>query len=179
VEVRAPEGRPKTGAGSIVFAAAPGLHIARPQSPTPPEVSPGPKSSEAAPAESRGPARPVWSEDDPERPAPKDLRSELRLPADGSGIAPVLPAPLLPSPFREIDDARSGGRLFSVREPPLFVPVVGSDRCTGCERALSGFTGYHLCWGCGREICATCYWRHGTGARLHRCPSCAAAEAPE
>jgi hypothetical protein len=44
--------------------------------------------------------------------------------------------------------------------------------CTGCGAGLPGGTTDPLCWGCGRPLCATCYWRTKEGAAAHTCPTC-------
>jgi hypothetical protein len=45
--------------------------------------------------------------------------------------------------------------------------------CAGCGGALASSQHPPLCWGCGRALCAGCYWRFGPGPGLHRCPECA------
>ena len=60
-------------------------------------------------------------------------------------------------------------------EPPA-PPAGGAARpkgCAGCGTGLSASGPVHLCWGCGRTICPSCYWRFGPGPGLHRCPDCA------
>ncbi|HXQ94880.1 MAG TPA: hypothetical protein VN864_06935 [Thermoplasmata archaeon] len=44
--------------------------------------------------------------------------------------------------------------------------------CTGCGSGLPGGATDPLCWGCGRPLCATCYWRTKEGAAAHTCPAC-------
>jgi hypothetical protein len=59
-------------------------------------------------------------------------------------------------------------------EPPAFrVPFPGSPTtCADCSGAVPAKTNTALCWGCGRPLCADCYWRHGLTPAVHRCTSC-------
>ncbi|MCI4329951.1 MAG: hypothetical protein L3J80_03680, partial [Thermoplasmata archaeon] len=44
--------------------------------------------------------------------------------------------------------------------------------CTGCGAGLPGGATDPLCWGCGRPLCSTCYWRAKEGPSAHTCPAC-------
>jgi hypothetical protein len=62
----------------------------------------------------------------------------------------------------------------SPQEPPA-PPKSGigtSKACVGCGTGLTMSGPAAICWGCGRTLCATCYWRYGAGPGLHRCPDC-------
>lgn len=51
--------------------------------------------------------------------------------------------------------------------------AIGSRReCTSCGAGLPGGATDPLCWGCGRPLCSTCYWRAKEGASAHTCPTC-------
>jgi hypothetical protein len=65
-------------------------------------------------------------------------------------------------------------RRDGVRPPePPSPSAIGSRRlCTGCGAGLPGGTTDPLCWGCGRPLCSTCYWRAKEGAYAHTCPAC-------
>ena len=57
--------------------------------------------------------------------------------------------------------------------PPVRTGVTAIARgCIGCGTALTAGQAPLLCWGCGRALCSTCYWRYGAGPGLHRCPDC-------
>jgi hypothetical protein len=60
------------------------------------------------------------------------------------------------------------------KEPPTPPSAVakGPKGCIACGRGLTATGPAHLCWGCGRTLCSTCYWRFGPGPGLHRCPEC-------
>jgi hypothetical protein len=57
-------------------------------------------------------------------------------------------------------------------EPPSLDGRNGRRSCAGCGHGLPGGATDPLCWGCGRPLCATCYWRTTAGASPHTCPSC-------
>jgi hypothetical protein len=78
--------------------------------------------------------------------------------------APRPPSPAVRRP--------SGG----LPEPPAFkVPVPGSPMaCASCSVPVPTKTSPPFCWGCGRRLCADCYWRHGLTLATHRCASCLA-----
>jgi hypothetical protein len=80
---------------------------------------------------------------------------------------PTLPGPpRLPRPLS--DDPRR--RL----EPPTgrSNPLAGRRSCAGCASPIADSSALILCWGCGRPLCASCYWSRVPEAALHRCPSC-------
>jgi hypothetical protein len=62
----------------------------------------------------------------------------------------------------------------SAKEPPTPPSAVaaGPKGCVACGSGLKAVGPAHLCWGCGRSLCSTCYWRFGPGPGLHRCPDC-------
>ncbi|MCI4366257.1 MAG: hypothetical protein L3K08_00735, partial [Thermoplasmata archaeon] len=63
------------------------------------------------------------------------------------------------------------GLVSRVPEPPSSGPRPPAA-CSACGDAdLTGPTGGNRCWGCGRSVCASCFWRYGPGPALHRCPS--------
>jgi hypothetical protein len=63
-----------------------------------------------------------------------------------------------------------------VPEPPTppSSSVIGRRACAGCGSGVDSSGPAVLCWGCGRALCASCYWRFGPGPGLHRCPDCLA-----
>jgi hypothetical protein len=71
---------------------------------------------------------------------------------------------------------RTPGLPMPAKEPPT-PPTgasVGARGCVGCGSGIAAKGPSHLCWGCGRTLCSTCYWRYGPGPGLHRCPDCLA-----
>jgi hypothetical protein len=77
-----------------------------------------------------------------------------------------------------LSPARSGATatLAQIPQPPARSLMGGANgrRCTGCDSAIPGDLNVPLCWGCGRVLCTSCYWRNRSGPGLHRCPECAA-----
>ncbi|MCI4355067.1 MAG: hypothetical protein L3K06_06860 [Thermoplasmata archaeon] len=71
---------------------------------------------------------------------------------------------------------RSPGLPQPAKEPPSPPSAVASGPrgCAGCGTGITSHGPSHLCWGCGRTLCSTCYWRYGPGPGLHRCPDCLA-----
>ena len=57
-------------------------------------------------------------------------------------------------------------------EPPSPDAAAPRRACTGCGTGLPGGATDPLCWGCGRPLCATCYWRTREGGGAHTCPAC-------
>jgi hypothetical protein len=57
-------------------------------------------------------------------------------------------------------------------EPPSGAAIGSRRLCVSCGSGLPGGTTDPLCWGCGRPLCSTCYWRATEGAAAHTCPSC-------
>jgi hypothetical protein len=57
-------------------------------------------------------------------------------------------------------------------EPPSLDGRNARRACAGCGNGLPGGATDPLCWGCGRPLCATCYWRTKEGSAPHTCPSC-------
>jgi len=71
--------------------------------------------------------------------------------------------------------------LPPVRKPPVRLPEPPAYRvrapgapaaCANCSHPIGPTTSPPLCWGCGRPLCADCYWRHGLTPAAHRCTSC-------
>jgi len=114
---------------------------------------------------------PPWDEssDGSEREAPRlelelaRLRARVReLEVPPRGVAPALVAP------------RIVGVASTAKEPPTPPSALstGPRGCVACGTGLAAAGPSHLCWGCGRTLCSTCYWRFGPGPGLHRCPDC-------
>jgi hypothetical protein len=114
---------------------------------------------------------PPWDEssDASEREAPRlelelaRLRArvrELELPPRSSALSVTYPR-------------RSVG-ASAAKEPPKppVTAAAGPKGCAACGSGLAAAGPTHLCWGCGRTLCSTCYWRFGPGPGLHRCPEC-------
>jgi hypothetical protein len=57
-------------------------------------------------------------------------------------------------------------------EPPVPSSIGSRRLCTGCGAGLPGGATDPLCWGCGRPLCSTCYWRAKDGSSAHTCPTC-------
>ncbi|MGP8072082.1 MAG: hypothetical protein ACLPZM_03005 [Thermoplasmata archaeon] len=59
-------------------------------------------------------------------------------------------------------------------EPPALqsTPSGVARSCVNCASPVSFRTSPPLCWGCGRTLCADCYWRHGLTPSAHQCASC-------
>ena len=126
-----------------------------------------------------GDPTPPWDEssEGSEREAPRvelelaRLRArvrELEVPARVAAPAPV--------------SARLTGIPPPAKEPPTppSRSASGPRGCVACGSGLSATGPSHLCWGCGRPLCSTCYWRFGPGPGLHRCTDCLSrAPAPE
>jgi hypothetical protein len=95
---------------------------------------------------------------------------------------PLLDEPPLTVPARPprppISPARSGATatIAQIPQPPNrpSVAATTSRHCTSCDASLPGDLNVPLCWGCGRVLCTSCYWRNGPGPGLHRCPECTA-----
>jgi hypothetical protein len=85
---------------------------------------------------------------------------ELEIPTRASASALTFPRP--------------PGAPTSAKEPPKppVTVAAGPKGCVACGTGLSATRPPHLCWGCGRTLCSTCYWRFGPGPGLHRCPEC-------
>jgi hypothetical protein len=85
-----------------------------------------------------------------------------------------------PPPTRAIlSTARSGATaatLAQVPQPPdrALWSAASNRRCTSCDTAIAADLNVPLCWGCGRVLCTSCYWRNGSGHSAHRCPECTA-----
>ncbi|MCI4320031.1 MAG: hypothetical protein L3K23_07875 [Thermoplasmata archaeon] len=90
---------------------------------------------------------------------------------------PPLTVPSRP-PRPPISPARSGGAatIAQIPQPPDRPSAVAtsSRHCTSCDSTIPGDLNVPLCWGCGRVLCSSCYWRNGPGPGLHRCPECTA-----
>ncbi|HEY6238267.1 MAG TPA: hypothetical protein VIZ68_03675 [Thermoplasmata archaeon] len=69
--------------------------------------------------------------------------------------------------------APSGAGVPEPPAPPNSA-VLGRRACAGCGSGVESSGPAVLCWGCGRALCASCYWRFGPGPGLHRCPDCLA-----
>ncbi len=84
------------------------------------------------------------------------------------GLSVVRPVDLAPS---------ARGLVTRVPEPPAgFGSASGAGRCGSCGDPIrSGPSGHYRCWGCGREMCLSCFWKNGPGPDLHRCSACLAA----
>ncbi len=118
---------------------------------------------------------------------------------EGSGRAPGSEAVLelelarLRARVRELESPRPAGSPFPAgtsvarsgavtalprpgAEPPAPSnrPSIGARGCAGCGQGLPTARAPLLCWGCGRALCAGCFWRYGPGPGLHRCPDCLA-----
>ncbi|MGD0257700.1 MAG: hypothetical protein ABSB90_07480 [Thermoplasmata archaeon] len=60
-------------------------------------------------------------------------------------------------------------------EPPALRVRPDTGRvCVNCSTPVGARSAPPLCWGCGRTLCADCYWRHGLTPAAHRCAGCAA-----
>ncbi|MCI4324959.1 MAG: hypothetical protein L3K00_03625 [Thermoplasmata archaeon] len=57
-------------------------------------------------------------------------------------------------------------------EPPSQRSIGSRRLCIGCGAGLPGGATDPLCWGCGRPLCSTCYWRAKDGSSAHTCPAC-------
>lgn len=59
-------------------------------------------------------------------------------------------------------------------EPPAFRarPPGAPAVCVNCSQVVGAVASPPMCWGCGRPLCADCYWRHGLTPAAHRCTSC-------
>ena len=90
---------------------------------------------------------------------------------------PPLTVPSRP-PRPPISPARSGAAatIAQIPQPPERPSAAAntSRHCTSCDAAIPGDLNVPLCWGCGRVLCTSCYWRNGPGPGLHRCPECTA-----
>lgn len=56
---------------------------------------------------------------------------------------------------------------------PTLRPEAGRV-CVNCAGPVAARGSTPLCWGCGRTLCADCYWRHGLTPSAHLCTGCAA-----
>lgn len=111
-------------------------------------------------------AAPPWSEEEVEEEAP---RLELELARLRARVRELeSPPPVRAPPSRRPS--------ISGPEPPAPpIPVsVARPHCTSCGSGVDAQSPRLLCWGCGRSLCAACYWRYGPGPAVHRCPDCAA-----
>ncbi|MCI4350373.1 MAG: hypothetical protein L3K15_02520 [Thermoplasmata archaeon] len=85
-----------------------------------------------------------------------------------------------PPPTRAIlSSARSGAVAATLAQVPQAPDrarwnAASNRRCTSCDTAIAADLNVPLCWGCGRVLCTSCYWRNGSGVAAHRCPECAA-----
>jgi len=77
------------------------------------------------------------------------------------------------APSTALSFAITAGRVPEPPTPPSG-SVVGRRNCAGCGSEVASAGPSVLCWGCGRALCASCYWRFGPGPGLHRCPDCLA-----
>jgi hypothetical protein len=82
-----------------------------------------------------------------------------------SGPAPPSPALVVPTAIPRRDGPRPP-------EPPTLSGASARRACVSCGSGLPGGATDPLCWGCGRPLCSTCYWRATEGAAAHTCPSC-------
>lgn len=80
----------------------------------------------------------------------------------------------------ELSLSRSGAVAKGVPEPPVPRETLRSLRreCASCGVALTGGPLEPICEGCGRPLCADCYWRPPEGPARHVCVACAARPAP-
>lgn len=111
-----------------------------------------------------GPALARWPQSDAVLSSEVDrLRARVRELEQTGVLAPTRP--------------RSTGPTAPAVEPPgpRAATAFGGRACIGCGAALRGGPTEPLCWGCGRPLCANCYWSERSGPLAHRCPSCVAA----
>jgi len=82
---------------------------------------------------------------------------------------PPVHRPRGPTPSIE----RPGARF---PEPPAYQshPLAPARACANCAQPLVTRLATPRCWGCGRPLCADCFWRHGATPTEHRCAGCAA-----
>lgn len=150
VSVAAAQGGYYGGSSGVIPLATPGKVDGPPSR----QGSPSPAARLAAGRQS---ASPFASPTEPE---------ELELPAPGG------------APTRTgVSSTRSGAAawLSQVPHPPTPARGVRTEirNCIGCSTSLGSNLNVPLCWGCGRALCSSCYWKNGPGPGLHRCPDCA------
>jgi hypothetical protein len=171
------------------------------EDPMPPEpatpakpASPGPAAEPRPPAWTLGPSLPfaaaatsrsqaMAGPSSPEEPWPpagrfsrNDLLEEVdRLRHQVEELSPPVLVPGL-SVLPSTPMADELGLVTRVPEPPAsHLGPRYALACVGCgDPAPPGPTGESRCWGCGRAVCTTCFWKYGPGPGLHRCGDCVA-----
>jgi hypothetical protein len=80
-----------------------------------------------------------------------------------------VPRPTGPSPSLEKPRLR-------FPEPPPYQahPLALPRACANCAMPIETRYVTPRCWGCGRALCADCFWHHGSDPATHRCTSCLA-----
>jgi hypothetical protein len=65
-------------------------------------------------------------------------------------------------------------------EPPPYQahPLAPARACANCASPIATRYATPRCWGCGRALCADCFWKHGADPATHRCASCLAHGTP-
>jgi hypothetical protein len=96
------------------------------------------------------------------------------------GAEPPPPVGAVPPTPPQRPFERSGARR-GLPEPPALRtdPLTSPRACVNCATPLSPSPATPRCWGCGRALCADCYWRHGLVPSAHRCTSCLVATPPD
>lgn len=157
--------------GAYLQSVATGLDLPAAPADSPPIAAALPFSAGLPRPSGSGPAGPGSPAAEPEAVLELELARlrarvrELETPRQ-SPVAPATPA------------ARSGAATSLPGGPggeppaPPSRPAIGARGCVGCGLGLPTGRAPLLCWGCGRGLCATCFWRYGPGPGLHRCPDC-------
>jgi hypothetical protein len=104
---------------------------------------------------------------------------ELELTAATPETTPLTQVPPVAPPTAP---RTSVARLSRVPSPPaLFTGAPGTRlSCSGCGSLLgTDPTRGHVCWGCGRPLCSSCFWRASPSHAVHYCPGCVGRGVPE
>jgi hypothetical protein len=99
----------------------------------------------------------------------------LRVAASPIGEADRQERPGSPAPApSELRPTLSAARLAEVPAPPAFLPFArtGPKQCARCQTALGAEPSSLFCRGCGRPLCADCYWGTTSAATRYLCPRC-------
>ncbi|HZY69931.1 MAG TPA: hypothetical protein VFF67_03000 [Thermoplasmata archaeon] len=107
--------------------------------------------------------------------APRSAASRFAAPLEPEELEPPIPGAAVTG--TSVVTARSSvaAWLSQVPQPPAPVRGVRTEirACISCSTSLGSNLNVPLCWGCGRALCSSCYWKNGPGPGLHRCPDCA------